>query len=125
MNKTTVLITAAIVGLTGMAATPAANAAPARKIDRSNVDCSNGARMETSLERSARRLEVDVDIEGEPRVIWTVRIYQGDRRVHTVTRTTNRDGEFDFYRYLNDGTSPIRVTARSASGETCRAVLRP
>lgn len=121
----TAIIAAATIGLLGVVVAPAGHAAPARKIDRSNVDCTMGSRMETSLERSQQRLEVDVDIMGEPRVGWTVNIYQGNRRVHHVTRTTNRDGEFDFYRYLNDRSARIQVRAQSSAGETCRAVLRP
>lgn len=105
---------------------PASHASPTRMIDESNVTCSNGSRMETSLERSRGRLEVDVDIErGRPRESWTVKINRGGTRVHTVTRTTDREGDFDFTRYLSDGTARIVVKATSASGETCRAVLRP
>jgi hypothetical protein len=76
------------------------------------------------LTREGRQLEADIEIYAGPRERWTVKISQNGRVAHTVTKTTNREGEFDFWRYLPSRSGTVDVRATSATGETCSARLR-
>ena len=78
-----------------------------------------------AVTREGRQLEADIEIYAGPRERWTVKISQNGRVAYTVTKTTNREGEFDFWRYLPARNSAVDVRATSATGETCSARLRP
>ena len=126
MKKVTVKkATAAVVaaGLVGALGLSLAAPAVARQITTS--DCSRGGLLTLELTREGRQLEADIEIYAGPRERWTVTFAQNGRVVHTVAKTTNRDGEFDFWRYMPARTSAVEVRATSATGETCSARLRP
>lgn len=105
---------------------PAASAATPRDrvVDRAFVDCSRGAMLQVDLEREWRKFEVDLEIYSNPRERWTITIGKPGRVIHTLTRTTNRKGELDAWRYVSASRPTIEVRATSASGETCRATVR-
>ena len=126
MKKVTVKkATAAVVaaGLVGALGLSLAAPAVARQITTS--DCSRGGLLTLELTREGRQLEADIEIYAGPRERWTVTLAQNGRVVHTVAKTTNRDGEFDFWRYMPARTSAVEVRATSSTGETCSARLRP
>ena len=89
------------------------------------AECSRGSLLTLELTREGRQLEADVEIYAGPRERWTVTLSQNGRVVHTVAKTTNREGEFDFWRYVPARNSAVEVRATSSTGETCRARLTP
>lgn len=95
-----------------------------RIADRAFVQCSKGSMLQVDLERERRKLEVDVEIYAAPRERWTVTIGTPGRVKHTFTRTTNREGELNGWRYMPRTSGTIEVRARAADGETCRAQVR-
>lgn len=95
-----------------------------RLADRAVVDCSRGSMLQVDLEREGRKYEVDIEIYATPRERWTVTIGTAGRVVHTLTKTANREGELDAWRYMPVATGAIEVRATSARGETCRATVR-
>ena len=121
VKKATAAVVAA--GLVGALGLSLASPAVARQITTS--DCSRGGLLTLELTREGRQLEADIEIYAGPRERWTVTLAQNGRVVHTVAKTTNRDGEFDFWRYMPARTSAVEVRATSATGETCSARLRP
>lgn len=125
MKKTTLTKTAALVtsaGLVGMLGLSLA--APASARQGVVAECSRGGLLTLELEREGRQLEADIEINAGPRERWTVTISQNGRVAHTVTKTTNREGEFDFWRYLPGRSGTVDVRATSSGGETCSARLR-
>lgn len=120
LRKTATLVTSA--GLAGILGLSLAAPASARQITTS--ECSRGSLLTLELTREGRQLESDIEIYAGPRERWTVKISQNGRVAHTVTKTTNRDGEFDFWRYLPGRSGAVDVRATSATGETCSARLR-
>jgi hypothetical protein len=88
------------------------------------VECSAGGLLTLQLTREGRQREADIEVSSGPRERWTVTISQNGRVTHTVTKTTNRDGEFDFWRYLPGRSGTVDVRASSSTGETCSARLR-
>lgn len=109
-----------------LAAPAAVGAATSRDriADRAFVQCSKGSMLQVDLERERRKFEVDVEIYGAPRERWTVTIGTPGRVSHTFTRTTNREGELNGWRYMPRSSATIEVRARAADGETCRAQVR-
>jgi hypothetical protein len=105
---------------------PAASAAAPRDrvVDRAFVDCSRGAMLQVDLEREWRKFEVDLEIYSNPRERWTITIGAPGRVTHTLTRSTNREGELNAWRYMSASNRTIEVRATSAGGETCRATVR-
>ena len=99
-------------------------AAPASARQITTSDCSRGSLLTLELTREGRQLEADIEIYAGTRERWTVKISQNGRLAHTVTKTTNRDGEFDFWRYLPGRSGTVDVRATSSPGETCSARLR-
>lgn len=97
---------------------------PSRVVDRAIVDCSRGGMLQVDLERERNRFEVDVEVYGSSRESWTVTWSTNGRTVHTVTRSANREGELNVWRYMPTRSKAIVVTARSADGESCRATVR-
>ena len=121
MKKTAVVVASA--GLVGALGLSLAAPAVARQITTS--DCSRGGLLTLELTREGRQLEADIEIYAGPRERWTVTLAQNGRAVHTVAKTTNREGEFGFWRYMPARTSAVEVRGTSATGETCSARLRP
>jgi hypothetical protein len=120
LKKTAALVTSAsLAGVLGLSL-----AAPASARQGVVAECSRGGLLMVELEREGRQWEADIEIYAGPRERWTVKISQNGRVAHTVTRTTNREGEFDFWRYLPGRSGTIDVRATSSTGETCSAKLR-
>jgi hypothetical protein len=88
------------------------------------TDCPGGGMLMLQLTREGRQWEADIELMSGPRERWTVTISQNGRATHTVTKTTNRDGEFDFWRYLPGRSGTVDVRATSSTGETCSIRLR-
>lgn len=99
-------------------------AAPASARQGVVVECSRGGMLTLELTREGRQLEADIEIYAGPRERWTVTISHNGRVAHTVTKTTNREGEFDFWRYVPGRSGTVEARATSATGETCKARLR-
>lgn len=125
MRKTTAVVTS--VGLASVLGVGLSLglAAPAAAKSGVRAECSRGSVLTLELTREGRQLEADIEIYAGPRERWTVTFSQNGRVVHRVAKTTNREGEFDFWRYLPARTSVVEVRATSATGETCSARLRP
>lgn len=125
MRKTTVKKATAVVTAVGLAgALGLSLAAPASAAKGVRAECSRGSVLTLELTREGRQLEADIEIYAGPRERWTVTISQNGRVAHTVQKTTNREGEFDFWRYLPGRSGTVDVRATSPSGETCSARLR-
>jgi hypothetical protein len=80
--------------------------------------------LQVDLEREGRKFEVDVEVYAAPRERWTVTIGTPGRVTHTFTRTTNREGELNGWRYMPRSSGTIEVRATAADGERCRAQVR-
>ena len=125
MKKTTMKKTTAVVTSVGLASVLGLSlAAPASANAGVRAECSRGSLLTLELSREGRQLEADIEIYSGPRERWTVKISQNGREAHTVTKSTNREGEFDFWRYLPSRSGAVEVRATSATGETCSARLR-
>ena len=121
ISKSAALITSAgLISALGLTL-----AAPASAAKGVRAECSRGSLLTLELTREGRQLEADVEIYAGPRERWTVTLSQNGRVVHTVAKTTNREGEFDFWRYVPARNSAVEVRATSSTGETCRARLTP
>ena len=109
-----------------LAAPTAAQATTARDrvVDRVFVECTRGSTLQVDLERERRKFEVDVEIYAAPRERWTITFGTKGRVVHTVSRSANREGEVNVWRYMSTRTKTIEVRATSAGGEMCRATVR-
>lgn len=125
MKKTMVKAVALLTSAGLVSALGLTLAAPASAAKGVRAECSRGSLLTLELEREGRQLEADIEIYAGPRERWTVTLSQNGRVVHTVAKTTNREGEFDFWRYLPARSGTVDVRATSATGETCRARLRP
>jgi hypothetical protein len=121
MKKATALVTS--VGLASVLGLSLA--APASANSGVRAECSRGSLLTVELTREGRQLEADIEIYAGPRERWTVKISQNGRVVNTTMKTTNREGEFDFWRYMPSRNSAVEVRATSSTGETCSARLRP
>lgn len=128
MRKYAALTVGAVACGTALAlAVPAAAEATVQRdriADRAFVQCSKGSMLQVDLEREGRKFEVDVEIYAAPRERWTVTIGTPGRVTHSFTRTTNREGELNGWRYMPRSSGTIEVRARAADGETCRAKVR-
>ncbi len=125
MRKTTVKKATAAVAAVGLVgALGLSLAAPASAAKGVRVECSQGSALALQLTREGRQLEADVEIYAGPRERWTITVSQNGRVAHTVNKTTNREGELDFWRYLPGRSGTVDVRATSPSGETCSARLR-
>jgi hypothetical protein len=126
MKKTTTKKTAAVVTSVGLASVLGLSlAAPASARQITTSECSRGGQITLELTREGRQLEADIEIYAGSRERWTVTISQKGRVVNTTMKTTNREGEFDFWRYMPSRSGAVEVRATSSTGETCRARLRP
>ena len=125
MKKTMVKTVALLISAGLVSALGLTLAAPASAAKGVRAECSRGSLLTLELTREGQQLEADIEIYAGPRERWSVTVSQNGRVVHTVAKTTNREGEFDFWRYLPARSGTVEVRATSATGETCRARLRP
>lgn len=117
--------TALACALSATLALPASAATPRdRVVDRAFVECSRGSMLQVDLEREGRTFEVDIEIYATPRERWTITIGTPGRVTHTITRTANREGELNVWRYMPASSKTFEVRATSATGERCRATVR-
>ena len=117
------LATAASLGGFGLVGT--ATAAHASTRDREQKMCGN-AMVTVKLERDSREHEVDVEVYSERGgERWRIVIKDSDGEVlRTVTRKTNREGEFDVWRSIPGSINDVTVDVRGPSGQTCTLQLQ-
>lgn len=76
------------------------------------------------LERDGRQREFDVEVYAGPRERWTVTVREpGGAVLQRISRTTNREGEFDAWRYLPTRPDAVDVVAQGPGGR-CTIELR-
>lgn len=108
----------------GAATVVAAAPAQAAVTDLDQARCGN-ALVTAKVERTPREFEVDVEVYAGPRERWVVTVKNGQgRTLERITRTTNREGEFDAWRYLPLAIDQVRVVARGPAGQLCTLDLR-
>lgn len=105
------------------ASVPIAAPATAATIDRAVRMCGT-ASVGAELERDGRQREVDVEVESAPGERWTFVVRDaGGQVLARLAGTTNRDGDWDTWRYLPTRPDTVRVTAQGPTGEVCRMRL--
>jgi hypothetical protein len=131
MHTRSALATTAALATAATLAVPAvAGAAPVRTdVERENGGrCTASSFWDLNLEREGGRIEIDLDIDtSTPGQRWKVKVTHDNRTVVNRTRATDREGELDLTRWVNDRRGTDRVTFRavnSSTGETCRGSLR-
>lgn len=117
MNRCT-LIAATTLGVVATAL-PVAAPASAATIDREQRMCGT-ALVNAELERDGRQREIDVEVESAPAERWTfvVRSASG-RELVRLSGTTDRDGDWDDWRYLPTRPDAVRVVAIGPDGQSC------
>lgn len=111
-------IAASLAGVTAASAIVAAPASAAT-VDRAQRMC-GAAIVSAELERDGRQREVDVEVESAPGERWTFVVRDGGGNVLArLAGTTNRDGDWDAWRYLPTRPDAVRVTARGPEGQNC------
>lgn len=122
-RKLIAVATAASIGGFGLVGT--ATTAQASTLDREQKMCGS-AMVTAKLERDSREHEVDVEVysqSGGER--WRIVIKDGDGQVlRTVTRKTNREGEFDVWRSIPGTINNVSVDVRGPSGQACTLQLQ-
>jgi hypothetical protein len=111
-------MTATLLAL-GAASLPAAAPASAATVDRAQRMC-GPALVSAELERDGRQREIDVEVESGPGERWTFVVRDTAGQVLArLSGTTNRDGDWDTWRYLPTRPDTVRVTARGPEGQAC------
>ena len=129
MNKRIALATAALTGTALLAVPVAATAAPIRADVEREKDgmCSSSSTWDFNLEKEHGRIDIDVDVDSRAAgQKWTVKITHEGKTVYNKTRPTDREGEIDVSRNVNDTRGKDKVTFRAtnnSTGEVCRASL--
>lgn len=113
------------VGIAAVGLLGSATGAQASVLDREQKRCGS-ALVTAKLERDSRENEVDVEVYSDRRgERWRIMIRDADGDVlRTVTRTTNREGEFDFWRYIPASIDKVSVDVRGPSGQRCSLQLQ-
>lgn len=112
------LIAATTLGVVATAL-PAAGPASAATIDRAQRMCGE-ALVSAELERDGRQREIDVEVESSPGERWAFVVRNASGRELTrLTGTTNRDGDWDEWRYLPNSPDVVRVVALGPDGRSC------
>ncbi len=121
----TVVSVATAVSLGGFGLVGTATAAHASTLDREQKVCGN-AMVTAKLERDSREHEVDVEVYSERGgERWRIVIKDANGEVlRTVTRKTNREGEFDVWRSIPGTINAVSVDVSGPSGQTCTLQLR-
>lgn len=110
--RTTALTAGLAAGLGLLASAPA----QAAVLDVETVRCGT-ALVTAKLEADGRRYEVDVEVYSGPRERWTITTRTASGAVlNRFARTTNREGEFDAWRYLPSRPGMIDVVAQGPAG---------
>lgn len=120
MSRLPLLAAVCAVPLTFLPAAPASAAV----IDIETRECGVGV-VTAKVERDGAQREIDVEVYASPRQRWSV-IVSDARGAELVrmARTTNREGEFDAWRYLPTRPDGVSVAVRGPSGSRCTIELR-
>ncbi len=117
ITRTTVLTAMLAAGLGLLASAPAQ--ADVLAVDRTRC---GSALVTAKLEASGRQYEVDVEVYSGPRERWTITTRTPSGAVlNRIVRTTNREGEFDAWRYLQGRPNVVDVVAQGPAG---RCIIR-
>lgn len=101
------------------ASVPVAAPAAATTIDRAVRMCGT-ASVGAELAREGRQREIDVEVESAPGERWTFVVRDSsDQVLARLSGTTNRDGDWDTWRYLPTRPDAVRVTAQGPQGQSC------
>lgn len=112
------IIAASLAGLTA-ASVSIAPPASAATVDREQRMC-GAALVSAELERDGRQREVDVEVESAPGERWTFVVRdRGGAVLARLAGTTNRDGDWDTWRYLPTRPDAVRITATGPAGTAC------
>ena len=124
-NGRTLVAVATAASLGGFGLIGTATATHASTLDREQKMCGN-AMVTAKLERDSREHEVDVEVysqSGGER--WRIVMKDANGEVlRTVTRKTNREGEFDVWRSIPGTINNVSVDVRGPSGQTCTLQLQ-
>ena len=121
MLKTAVVSGAACAMLFTLVGAPPASA---RVLDRVQEMCGQ-ATVTAKLEDDGRDREVDVEVYSSARgEKWRLVVRDANGNVlHRINRTTNRDAEFDVWRYVPLNANQIDVKVSGPSGQACTVRL--
>ena len=112
--------TLAVAAPVGLVAGPAAADGPER-----TFTC-GGAKVDFSIEKDDRRIEVDVDIDdAEPGSRWKVVLRHNGTKFHARTHRADDDGDVDFDRKRPDtrGKDAFVLRVKPAGATACTARL--
>lgn len=88
--------------------------------------CSMGARWELGAEDEGARIDMEFDVDATAAGrTWHVKLRHEGDVVATLTRTTDREGDFEVDRSVNDtvGTDTLGARAVSEKGQVCKGSL--
>ena len=124
-NGRTLVAVATAASLGGFGLIGTSTAVHASTLDREQKVCGN-AMVTAKLERDSREHEVDVEVYSERGgERWRIVIKDGNGEVlRTVTRKTNREGEFDVWRSIPGTINDVSVDVSGPSGQTCTLQLQ-
>ena len=127
MNKCLALAVAALTGTAALTIPSVATAASAEVEREMSGGCSVSSRWDFNLEKEHGRIDVDAEVDAPaPGQRWTVKVTHEGRTVYNRVRTTDREGEIDVSRYVDNTRGKDKVTFRatnSSTGEVCSASL--
>lgn len=113
---------AAAIVAAGLSSMPSASASGA-VLAIESARCGD-ALVTAKLERDGRQREFDVEVYAGPRERWTVTVREpGGAVLQRIARTTDREGEFDAWRYLPTRPDAVDVVAQGPGGR-CTIELR-
>lgn len=105
-------------------------AVPSQALERDVFgQCSAGNPFEFSVDRERNAVDFDFDIErATPFENWTIKINQNGKRVVNERMSADEDGDVsrDYVRRSSNPNQVDRwvISARSASGNSCKATVR-
>ena len=111
-------------GLGGVGLVGAAGGAHASVLDREQKRCGS-ATVTAKLERDSREHEVDVEVysqRGGERWRIVIKDAEGDV-LRTISRKTNREGEFDVWRSIPGTVKDVTLDVRGPNGQACTLQL--
>lgn len=121
----TLIATVTAASLGGVGLVGVATAAQASVLDREQKRCGN-ALVTVELERDSREHEVDIEVYSDGRgERWqmTIKDASGDV-LRTISRKTNREGEFDVWRSIPGSINDVTVDVRGPNGQRCTLQLQ-
>ena len=121
-RKLAAVVTA--VGFGGVAMVGVAPTAHAAVLDREQKRCGT-ALVTAKLERDSSEQEVDIEVYSDRRgERWRLVIKDASgATLHTINRKTNREGEFDVWRYISGSIKKVSIDVRGPNGQACTLQL--